>query len=139
MLNLAGMSSRPGSVPGSVTAGISIYPCEMPKDSSGPQWYTVRCLFGAPRDKGFVYEERMTLWCTDSFENAISFAEKEAAVYAKANKLEYLDLAQVCLLPGHPTSGAEVFSLVRDSELGTDEYLDAFFDTGTERQSAWNG
>jgi hypothetical protein len=119
--------------------GISIYPCEMPKDSSGPQWFTVRCLFGAARDKGFVYEERMTLWFADSFDNAISFAEKEAAVYAKANKLEYLDLAQVCLLPGHPTSGAEVFSLVRDSELGTDEYLDSFFDTGTERQSSWNG
>jgi hypothetical protein len=81
----------------------------------------------------------MTLWFTDSFDNAISFAEKEALVYAGANKLEYLDLAQVCLLPGHPTSGAEVFSRVRDSELGTDDYLDSFFDTGTERQSAWNG
>jgi len=124
---------------GSGTVGFSIYPCQMPNDTSGPQWYTVRCLFGAPRGKGFVYEERMTLWCTDSFENAISFAESEAAVYAKANKLEYLELAQVCLLPGHPTSGAEVFSLVRDSELGTDEYLDSFFDTGTERQTSWNG
>jgi hypothetical protein len=111
----------------------------MPKESSGPQWYTVRCLYGSERDNGFVYEERLTLWCTDSFENAISLAETEAATYAAANKVEYLDLAQVCLLPGHPTSGAEVFSLVRDSELTSDEYLDSFFDTGTERQSAWNG
>jgi hypothetical protein len=109
----------------------------MAKQSAAMQWYTVRCLYGAPRDKGFVYEERMTLWFTDSFDNAISFAESEAAVYAKANNLEYLDLAQVCLLPGHPTSGAEVFSLVRDSDLASDDYLDTFFDTGTERQSAW--
>jgi len=111
----------------------------MPNESSGLQWYTVRCLFGAERDKGFVYEERMTLWCTDSFDNAIILAETEAATYAAAHKVDYLDLAQVCLLPGHPTSGAEVFSLVRDSELGNDEYLDSFFDTGTERQSSWDG
>ena len=37
------------------------------------------------------------------------------------------------------TSGAEVFSLARDSELASDEYLDSFFDTGTERQSSWTG
>ena len=136
-LDLVGITtpSRNWSVPGE----ISIYRCQMPNESSGPQWYTVRCLFGAPRGRGFVYEERLTLWCTDSFENAISFAEDEAAIYAAANKLEYLDLAQVCLLPGYPTSGAEVFSLLRDSELGSDEYLDSFFDTGTERQSSWNG
>ena len=63
----------------------------------------------------------------------------EAATYATANGVEYLNLAQVCLLPGHPTSGAEVFSLIRDSELPTDQYLDAFFDTGSERQSSWDG
>jgi hypothetical protein len=111
----------------------------MPNESSGPQWYTVRCLFGAAQGEGFSYEERMTLWCTDSFDNAISLAETDAATYAAASKVDYLDLAQVCLLPGHPTSGAEVFSLVRESELAADEYLDSFFDTGTERQSSWTG
>jgi hypothetical protein len=111
----------------------------MPSDSTRPEWYTVRCLYGAEREGGFVYEERLTLWCTDSFDNDIALAEKDAATYAASNDLEYLDLAQVCLLPGHPTSGAEVFSLVRDSDLASDEYLDTFFDTGTERQSSWNG
>jgi hypothetical protein len=110
----------------------------MPTESTAPEWYTVRCLFGSARDKGFAYEERMTLWCTDSFDNAIALAEKEAATYAASTNSEYLDLAQVCLLPGHPTSGAEVFSLVRDSELASDEYLDSFFDTGTERQTSWS-
>jgi hypothetical protein len=111
----------------------------MANDSTALQWYTVRCLFGAERGDGFVYEERLTLWATDSFDNAIALAEKEAATYAAASEVEYLDLAQVCKLPGHPTSGAEVFSLVRDSQLASDDYLDAFFDTGTERQSSWNG
>jgi hypothetical protein len=111
----------------------------MPNESSGPQWYTVRCLFGSTRGEGFAYEERITLWCTDSFDNAISLAETDAATYAAASKVDYLDLAQVCLLSGHPTSGAEVFSLVRDSELAADDYLDSFFDTGTERQSSWTG
>ncbi len=111
----------------------------MPQESPASQWYTVRCLFGSARREGFSYEERMTLWYTDSFDNAIALAEKEAATYAASAKVDYLDLAQVCLLPGHPTSGAEVFSLVRDSELGADDYLDNFFDTGTERQSSWTG
>jgi hypothetical protein len=111
----------------------------MPQESSAPTWYTVRCLFGSEGEQGFVYEERITLWCTDSFDNAISLAETEAATYAATNGVEYLNLAQVCLLPGHPTSGAEVFSLSRDSELATDQYLDAFFDTGSERQSSWDG
>jgi hypothetical protein len=111
----------------------------MPNESSGTQWYSVRCLFGSVRGEGFSYEERMTLWCTDSFDNAISLAEKEATTYAASAKVDYLDLAQVCLLPGHPTSGAEIFSLVRDSDLAADEYLDSFFDTGSERQSSWTG
>jgi hypothetical protein len=31
-------------------------------------------------------------------------------------------------------SGVEVFSLIRDSDLPPKEYLDQFFDTGTEHQ-----
>jgi len=111
----------------------------MPDESSGPTWYTVRCLFGTEGERGFVYEERITLWCTDSFDNAIALAETDAATYGATNAVDYLGLAQVCLLPGHPTSGAEVFSLTRDSELAADEYLDTFFDTGTERQSSSSG
>lgn len=33
-----------------------------------------------------------------------------------------------------PRDGAEVFSLMRDSDLEPDDYLDAFFSTGNERQ-----
>jgi hypothetical protein len=39
-------------------------------------------------------------------------------------------------MPDEPGQGAEIFSLLRDSELEPDEYLDAFFDTGTEREAS---
>ena len=35
--------------------------------------------------------------------------------------------------PGH---GCEVFCLERESDLEPDEYLDAFFDTGGEREAS---
>jgi len=34
-------------------------------------------------------------------------------------------------LPGH---GVEVFSLLRESDLPPEPYIDSFFDTGTERE-----
>ena len=109
----------------------------MTEESSGPQWYAIRCIFGSGSDAAFTYEERLTLWQTDDFDEAIALAESEALQYAAANEMEYLDLAQACLLGGPPINGAEVFSLVRDSDLAADDYLDHFFDTGTERQSPW--
>ncbi|MCU1484312.1 MAG: hypothetical protein JWN67_1058 [Actinomycetia bacterium] len=95
------------------------------------EWHAVRCIF----DHGGTYEERITLWHTADFEEAIELAELEATQYASdQGGSEYAGLAQVYALPGVPDHGAEVFSLMRDSELGTNDYLDAFFDTGQERQ-----
>jgi hypothetical protein len=48
--------------------------------------------------------------------------------------MRYLGLAQAYRLGDPPGDGAEVFSLVRGSDLGDEAYLDTFFDTGTERQ-----
>jgi len=101
-----------------------------------PQWYTVRCVFQSDSDDGFAYEERVTLWQAESFDQAISLAEAEASEYAAHVRVKHVGLAQAYLLgdPDPPTSGAEVFSLVRDSDLAPKEYLDRFFDTGRERQ-----
>ncbi|GIE38008.1 hypothetical protein Alo02nite_09060 [Actinoplanes lobatus] len=49
---------------------------------------------------------------------------------------EYLGLAQVYSLSDEPGHGAEIFSLLRGSTLEPGAYLDAFFDTGHERQGA---
>ena len=60
-------------------------------------------------------------------------AESEAADYA-AGDCEYLGLAQAFELDREPGQGAEVFSLMRDSPLDPEDYLDRHFDTGQERQ-----
>ncbi|MBO2451411.1 hypothetical protein J4573_30275 [Actinomadura barringtoniae] len=82
------------------------------------------------------YEERVTVWRAGSLDEAIARAEGEAAEYAAAVGVEYLAFAQAYWIGGEEAlgEGAEVFSLVRDSELGADAYLSRFFDTGAERQ-----
>jgi hypothetical protein len=98
----------------------------------------VRCLFevdpggqedGEPR----TYEERVTIWLADGFDAAIALAEAEAEQYAQTVNGRYLGLAQAYVMEGEPHHGAEVYSLIRDSDLPPQPYLDRFFDSGTER------
>lgn len=101
-------------------------------------WYAVRAVIrfndGEPTS---TYEERITLWRAPSADEAIELAEAEATNYAESlEHAEYTGFAQSFSLflgdsVGH---GDEVFSLMRDSDLDTDDYLDAFFDTGAEHQ-----
>jgi len=97
------------------------------------EWFAVRCVFRGTDDPP-VHEERVTLWRAASFEAAIERAETEAREYAEVLSMTYLGLAQAYKLADEPGDGAEVFSLCRESALGPKEYLDAFFDTGAERQ-----
>ena len=109
--------------------------------SEGEQvaWFAVRCVFakGWGADDGpSLYEERVTLWRASSVEEAVVRAEAEAAAYAAAIEEApdtYLGLAQAYRLFDEPGEGAEVFSLLRESELTAEDYLDTFFDTGRER------
>lgn len=48
----------------------------------------------------------------------------------------YLGLVQAYNLADEPGHGAEVFSLILDSDLPATDYVTAFFDTGSERQGA---
>ncbi|HEY7947443.1 MAG TPA: hypothetical protein VID75_07195 [Acidimicrobiales bacterium] len=105
-------------------------------DSDQSPWYTVRCVFQSESDDGNLYEERITLWRAEGLDEAIALAEAEAAEYAQAGQVEYLGLAQAYWLQTPPDGGADVFSLMRESDLGPDDYLDQFFDTGRERQAA---
>ncbi|MFE5581191.1 hypothetical protein [Kitasatospora sp. NPDC056531] len=100
-------------------------------------WYTVRCVFQWDASEGALYEERLTLWQAGSMDEAIARAEDEARIYASENGLHYLELAQCYRLAteGRPGDGDEVFSLLRDSHLDADAYLDHYFDTGQERQT----
>jgi hypothetical protein len=96
----------------------------------------VRCIFGFESRSGAVrtYEERVTLWRATSDDEAIGLAEESAVVYAAECSASYLGLEQSYRLVADTAHGTEVFSLMRDSDLLSDEYLDRFFDTGTERQ-----
>ncbi len=103
----------------------------------GKESYTVKCLFKWKRlvncKKKYMYEERITLWRAKSFEKAIAKAEKEALQYAKAIDAKYLGFAQAYwMCDKHKSSGIEVYSLVRDSNLKSKKYIDRFFDTGYE-------
>lgn len=105
---------------------------------SSEPWYAVRCLFHFPwGDPPGVYEERITLWKAGSFDEAIERAENEAAEYVADGEGIYVGLAQSFhLAVGESVSdGAEVFSLMRDSRLERDEYIDRFFSTGAEHEA----
>jgi hypothetical protein len=98
--------------------------------SSG--WFAVRCVFRC----GDTYEERITLWHATDAEGATTLAGAEAQKYAETVGWELLGFAQSYVLFAPPGHGAEVFSLMRDSDLEPGAYLDTFFDTGRERQTS---
>ena len=86
-------------------------------------WYSARCIF---RHTGFqsvggvaCYEERISLFRAESFEEAIRKAGKEAWAYASEScQVEYLGYLDVYhLFEEVINDGTEVFSLMRTSEL----------------------
>lgn len=98
-------------------------------------WYSVRCVFSLHAPDGSpVFEERVTLWRSDSFEQAVALAAAEAQQYAQDVEGQYLGFAQAFHLASGPdlAQGVEAFSLIRASDLDPDAYLDHFFDTGDE-------
>jgi hypothetical protein len=112
----------------------------MVAESNVAAWYAVRCVFRSgwpPEFAGRAYEERITLWRATSFNEAIERAEAEAAEYAGSipdGPDTYLQLAQAYLLDDEPGDGAEIFSLVRVSDLKPKAYLKRHFTTGRERE-----
>jgi hypothetical protein len=94
-------------------------------------WFAIRHVV----KNADAYEERITLWESGSFAEAIARAESEVAEYAslwETGEAEPLSLYQSFELDGAPRDGAEVFSLCRRSQLLPDAYLDSFFSTGSE-------
>lgn len=89
--------------------------------------------------KKYLYEERITLWNSRTFGDAINLAEREADAYASPDA-KYLGLLQGFWLFNEVKlrkQGVEVFSLLRASDLPPKAYLRTFFDTGFEREGSF--
>lgn len=100
------------------------------------EWYAVRRVFRWNNWDGQPYEERITLWQAENAAEAIELSEAEAARYAQESDLEDLGLAQAYTTGlAELRPGAEVFSLLRDSPLPPQTYVDTFFDTGGEHRN----
>lgn len=102
----------------------------------------VRVMSWSDQDKKYSYEERITAWNANSFEEAIDKAEKECKEYVASDDLidEHLDLFQAFMLDtdiANIKDGTEVFSLIRDSDLAPSDYINSFFDTGHERHGTY--
>jgi hypothetical protein len=109
-------------------------------DEEQLDWHAVRCVFASrwpSAADGNTYEERITLWRAPTSGRAIERAEAEAAEYAAMIKDApdtFLGFSQSYRLGDVPGDGAEIFSLMRDSDLAPTTYLNRFFDTGAEHQ-----
>lgn len=106
---------------------------------NNPEWYAAKTIYktrtvevGKPKT---VFEERVVLFRATDFDDTIAKAEAEAAEYCRASSdTEYLGVVDVYHVGddaiGH---GTEVYSLMRDSDLSDKDYVDHFYDDGTER------
>ena len=105
-------------------------------------WYSAKCIFyhqGLKDESGNpIYEERIVLLRADSFEQAIELAEEDAEQYAAdLEDCIYSGFVDVYhLYDGEVGHGSEVYSLMRSSSLGIEDYLSTFYDTGAERSGS---
>lgn len=103
--------------------------------SEAAEWYGVRCVFEWTQRETRPFEERITLWRAGSLDEAIELAEVDAREYAENIDATYLGFAQAYAIGETKlTPGSEAFSLLRDSSLPAEKYLDRHFDTGGEHQ-----
>lgn len=105
--------------------------------STDEPWYGVSLVYQHNRVSGLAYEERILIVRAKSAEAAIEMAEAISGKEYEDESTVRLDYAMTfnifdcdgpCLPPG-----TEVFSLIRDSDLTPDEYLNRFHTTGAER------
>ncbi|MFH1302785.1 MAG: hypothetical protein ABIK07_17115 [Planctomycetota bacterium] len=98
------------------------------------RWYAVRSIWRhvapASSQKKYTYEERIVLFLAIDEDDAIAKAEGEAKSY-DGECTGYFMCYEMD--DGPLGTGHELFSLMRDSDLSPDEYLNNFHDTGNER------
>ena len=102
-------------------------------------WYSVKCVFQhddlSQRDGEVMYEERIVVLKANSLHEAIASGEAEAEAYAgDEGAVHYTGfISAFHLFVLELADGAEVYSLMRESSLDTDAFLDRYYDIGIER------
>jgi hypothetical protein len=98
------------------------------------RWYAVRSIWrhDAPSDSANrnTYEERILLFLAFDVQDAIEKSEYESKHY-DGESIGYHMAYEMD--DGPLGSGHELFSLMRDSDLPCEDYLNRFHDTGAER------
>lgn len=101
-------------------------------------WYSVKCLFHHPARKvegeDFLYEERITLWKAESFEEAHRLAEEEARQYATESHCVFVaSTDSFHLFDEEIAQGVEVYSTMRGSNMSPATYRKTFCVTARDR------
>jgi len=101
-------------------------------------WYSAKCIFRHNDRKdgdSNMYEERIVLLKAENLDEAIIRAENEAKQYVSdLPTCEYLGFVDVFhLFDETIEDGTEVYSLMRQSKLDKEKYLNNFYDTGLKR------
>jgi hypothetical protein len=103
----------------------------IPESDPNAYWFAVRLvvLHGDSH-----YEETITIWNSPDAETAMDRARRKGEDVASTVGGRILPFAQSFRLAHFPGDGAEVFSLIRESSLTADRYLETFFWTGHENE-----
>jgi hypothetical protein len=112
------------------------------KNSDSEPWFGAKCIFLHTRTQRAAeqfYEERVILVRANSFDEAIQKAEEEAKNYCQdLEGCSYTGYVNVFhIYDEQMGDGSEIYSLMRSSDLGIEEYLDHFFATGAERSQIY--
>lgn len=103
---------------------------------SEKSWYGVKLIYQLTGFAESAFEERVVIVRASQFDEAIARAEAMSFDY-ESTEVVYLGYAMACHIADEsgPSlgEGAEVFSLIRTSNLSPERYLDHFHDTGAER------
>ncbi len=103
------------------------------------EWFGAKTLYEhtdrQEADGSNLFEERIVLILADNFDDAILKSEVEGNDYAYDDSgIKYLGYVNVFkLFDSEIADKTEVFSLMRSSQLKSNEYINTFFDTGKER------
>jgi hypothetical protein len=99
-------------------------------------WYGVRLVYRHVHANGHAFEERVLIVRAEDFDSAIARAERISRDDYENESTIYTNYAMAFHIFDENGDalgdGVDVFSLIRNSELPVDDYLNRFHDTGNE-------